>query len=318
MNNINHLIISSTIDFSTDLVCIGLEKSNQKYLRINRDQLSEYNIVFSVNNELMKIEIDDVDYWICPDDLKSIYFRAPVFLRSPAKEISLDKQLERSQWSAFYRNLILFDKAYWINNPVSTYQAENKMYQLKVAKSIGLDIPQTYVGNSLPDFISHEKTYMVKSLDTALFQDKTEELFTYSNAVLGSELLNSEIKLAPIMLQEFLSRKIDIRVTIVGNNIFAASITRMGKEIYGDWRVTKKEMLTYSPIELPEEVMTKLLALMKSLNLSFGGIDLALVKDRYYFIEVNPTGEWGWLAGNPGFPIDQAIVDIMITGEKDA
>ena len=49
---------------------------------------------------------------------------------------------------------------------------------------------------------------------------------------------------------------------------------------------------------------------MKKLNLSFGGIDLALVEKKYYFIEINPTGEWGWLVSN-SCPIDKTIVDYM-------
>ena len=52
--------------------------------------------------------------------------------------------------------------------------------------------------------------------------------------------------------------------------------------------------------------------IMKKLSLSFGGIDLALVGDTYYFIEVNPTGEWGWLTSCANLPIDKAIVDTLV------
>ena len=76
MNNVNYLIVSSTFDYSTDLICYGLEKSNKKYL--------------------------------ISDDLKAVYFRAPVFLRT-TKNYTLKEQLYRSQWSAFVRNLIIFE-----------------------------------------------------------------------------------------------------------------------------------------------------------------------------------------------------------------
>ena len=51
---------------------------------------------------------------------------------------------------------------------------------------------------------------------------------------------------------------------------------------------------------------------MKKLSLSFGGINLALVGDTYYFIEVNPTGEWGWLTSCANLPIDKAIVYTLV------
>ena len=56
---------------------------------------------------------------------------------------------------------------------------------------------------------------------------------------------------------------------------------------------SNKDNLEYTPVELPRIVKQKLLELMRNLDLSFGGIDFALVGDVYYFIEINPTGEWG-------------------------
>ena len=51
---------------------------------------------------------------------------------------------------------------------------------------------------------------------------------------------------------------------------------------------------------------------MRLLRLEFGGIDLAILDDTYYFIEVNPTGEWGWLTSTAHLPIDSAIVDALV------
>ena len=54
---------------------------------------------------------------------------------------------------------------------------------------------------------------------------------------------------------------------------------------------------------------------MQRLNLTFGGIDFALVDEKYYFIEVNPTGEWAWLKTAVKFSIDKEIVKALTTGE---
>ena len=50
---------------------------------------------------------------------------------------------------------------------------------------------------------------------------------------------------------------------------------------------------------------------MDELGLTFGGIDLALCGDEFYFIEVNPTGEWGWLVKTAGHEIHKAIADYL-------
>ena len=127
MNDINCLVVSSTIDYSTDLICYELEKRRKRYARINRDHFSNYDILYSLESDRLSVAIDGKEYGITPKSLESVYFRAPVFLRT-GKEYSLQQQLSRSQWSAFIRNLIVFDKAKWINHPVATYQAENKLY----------------------------------------------------------------------------------------------------------------------------------------------------------------------------------------------
>lgn len=316
MNRINHLILSTTTDYSTDLICVELEKKGLSYLRLNRDLFSEYDINYSLQEDSLKVKMKDTWYELSTQHLNSVYFRAPVFLRTTGKAYTLEEQLKRSQWSAFIRNLIVFDKARWVNYPPAVYQAENKLYQLKIAKECGMVVPKTYVGNALPNNINVQKIYIVKSLDTALFYDNGKEMFTYSTMISGEELLKSEIKLAPIILQEYLENKIDLRVTFIGGQIFPIKITKHGKAITGDWRKSNKDDLEYTKIELPKTEISQIVKLMKKLNLNFGGIDLALVDDTYYFIEVNPTGEWGWLASSVGLPIDKAIVKCLVGGRR--
>lgn len=305
VNDINHLILSTTTDYSTDLICIELEKRGLKYLRLNRDHFPEYEINYTLQGDTLRINMGDTWYELSAQHVDSVYFRAPVFYRTTGKAYSLEEQLKRSQWSAFIRNMIVFDKAQWINYPPSVYQSENKLYQLKIAKECGMAVPETYIGNVLPNNIIPEKIYIVKSLDTALFYNNGKEMFTYSTMISGQELLEADLKLAPIILQEYLESKTDLRVTVVGDQIFPVAIMKHGKSITGDWRKTSKDDLEYIPVELPWGVTSQIIALMKKLNLTFGGIDLALVGGTYYFIEVNPTGEWGWLASVVNLPIDK-------------
>lgn len=309
MNNIKYLIISSTIDFSADLVCYRLLANNRSFYRLNRDEFSKHEIEVDLQKKYMRIVIDNVEYCADFEKLEGIYFRAPVFLRTQSKnKLSLDEQLERNQWSSFLRNLIVFRNAIWINNPVDIYRAENKMYQLSIAEECGLKVPKTKVSNSANIQLENEKEYIVKSLDTALFYDieNNREMFTYSNVVKGLELKAHNLKQAPVFVQEFLEPKIDCRITYVGGKMFPVKIQKNNMGIYGDWRFYK-EQLEYIPFDLPENVLNSINRLMKKLNLNFGGIDLAYADGEYYFIEVNPTGEWGWLEIKTGMKISSEI-----------
>lgn len=314
MNDIEYLIISSSIDYSTDLVCFELRQNKKRYLRLNRDKFGEYEIIFSLQNREMTIILENAPYTVRNDTLKGIFFRAPVFLRSHMN-YNVNEQLYRSQWSSFIRNLIVFDKAKWINHPVNTYRAENKLYQLQCAQNVGLPTPKTFVGNILPKRITPTNKYIVKSLDTALFYDESQEYFTYSSVVGGNELAESNIKDAPVILQEFLEDKRDIRVTVIGDKLFPVGITKNGESIYGDWRKNAKEDLQYMPETLPDDISNSIIKLMNTLELTFGGVDLAFSDGQYYFIEVNPTGEWGWLNQYCAIPLEKVIVDELV-GEE--
>jgi len=54
---------------------------------------------------------------------------------------------------------------------------------------------------------------------------------------------------------------------------------------------------------------------MKAMHLQFGAIDLAFCNDRYYFLEINPTGEWAWLVDAAKLPIDEEIATALIEAE---
>ena len=313
MNRIEYLIISSTIDFSTDLVCYRLFAKGKKFYRLNRDEFFKHKVEVDLQNKYMRVTIDNKEFHAGFEEIKGIYFRAPVFLRTQSKKVlSLREQLERNQWSSFLRNLIVFQSAIWINNPVDVYRAENKMYQLCIAEECGFKIPKTQVANSSDIQVDDETEYIVKSLDTALFYDleNNKELFTYSNVVKGSELKQYDLSSAPIFIQEFLQPKIDCRITFVDGKIFPARIQKNGQGIYGDWRFDKEE-LEYVFFELPSVVENKIIKLMNKLHLRFGGIDLAYANGEYYFIEVNPTGEWGWLEVKTGMEISSAIEAVL-------
>lgn len=306
MNRPEILILSNKYDYSTDYICVELERRGVPYLRLDRDLFNTYNIILDTQSMQLQICINDNTSIISEDSLKAIYFRAPVFLRN-TKPYTIEKQLERGQWSAFIRNLTLYETIKWINHPVKIYRAENKLYQLKIAREAGLDVPNTWCGNKVPDGLS-DNYYIVKSLDTALFYDNGTEMFTYSSIVDIDELMVAEIKEAPIIIQQLIQRKTDIRVTYIDGKMIPVAIENSKGGIDGDWRTIPKEELKYSLVDLPTAVQDGIRSAMERLELSFGGIDMALSEGKYYFVEVNPTGEWGWLKRVTGYPIDEEIV----------
>lgn len=309
MNKIDVLIISTKYDFSTDYICIELHKRKSKYLRINRDEFKNYNVIFNINEEYLEIQIDDKKYFI-NKDLKSVYYRAPTYFRETyMKQFSTEEQLYNSQWMSFIRNLTLFEDALWVNSPNDTFKAENKLLQLKYAKDIGFLIPHTIVTNNNDYKFSNDKA--IKSLDTALFTIKNKEAFLYTNIMSYDEYNQFDISLCPIVIQESLHPKIDYRVTVINEKVYAVKIIKNKEGIYGDWRQEKNDV-DFLFVQLPFDIELKCIEILKKFNLTFGGIDLIYCNNNFYFIEVNPTGEWAWLVNDSNLKIYEGICNCLI------
>lgn len=311
MNKINYLLLSDSEDFTTDYVSLELEKRRVNYLRLDRDLLSTYNISWDICNQILIIQKGSVEYQIDELSLQGVYYRAPTYLRETfSRNKSIDEQLKQSQWMSFYRNLLCFNKAKWINNPSTTFYAENKMVQLKVAKELGFNIPKTLLANNV-DYMDYlPDSLIIKSLDTAIFNLGDTEAFVYTNTVDKAELKEAELSIAPIIIQENLSNKIDYRITVVGDTVFAVKILIENNGVIGDWR-KEKDNVKFVPIDLPISIAKMCSNLINELGLSFGAIDLIYKDNEFYFIEVNPTGEWAWLVDSANQKIYEAICDYL-------
>ena len=243
-------------------------------------------------------------------DLRSILFRAPTHLReSAAARHDPEELLARHQWAAFARSLTAFERVRWMNHPKHTYAAENKPFQLAVAARLGFETPATVIANCLPYKTSHRLA--VKALDTFLVRMQESDAFFYTQLLSVHDVNASVLKRMPVILQEAFDGKLDIRVTVVGDKCFAASITRDDQGIEGDWRLAKDSAM-FRSFDLPISVSDICIRLVRELGLAFGAIDLIYSNGKFYFLEINPTGEWSWLVEPTGHKIDQAITDWLI------
>lgn len=301
------LILAGLYDFSTDLVTLRLQDAGVPFVRLNREQLADYHL--TLDPLVPELTIDGpAGPHVCGQDLTSVWFRQPVFLRNtPSEPLSPQQQLERSQWTAFLRGLCVFRHAAWMNLPTATYIAESKPYQLCIAESCGFRVPPTLATNDATRIRqTFPGTLVVKSLDTVLLRDGDDCLFTYTTIGSCNDLTAEAIKAVPLLAQDALENKTDLRVTVIGEEVFAVQILSGGNGVSGDWRVIPRDELEFHDTELDDDMRRQCLLLVRQLGLSFAAIDLIETPNGIFFIEINPTGEWGWLS-TCDRPLDSAI-----------
>ena len=160
-------------------------------------------------------------------------------------------------------------------------------------------------------FNRQEGMVVAKPLRLGYFDYGHVQTAAYTTAVSTADLASDEaLKVAPVIYQRHLEKRWDIRVTIIGDSIYAAAIhSQEADSARVDWRRADVE-LEHKVHALPEKIATACQRLMKALNLRFGAVDLVLAPNgQYYFLEINPNGQWLWLEDKLGFPITNRIME---------
>lgn len=205
-------------------------------------------------------------------------------------------------------------------------RAENKIAQLVHATAVGLPVPETLIGSSPGAFLE-----LCRELDgqliskmpsaTLLRQLGPKELFRFTERVGLRDVRNAHaLRHAPMTVQGYVDKQVELRVTVVGERVFAGEIhsqaTRQSKH---DWRHYDHLNIPLRPHALPERVAEQCRAVVQRLGLCYGAIDLILTPDgRYVFIELNPNGQYLWIEEETGMPISDAICDLLMSGRTRA
>jgi glutathione synthase/RimK-type ligase-like ATP-grasp enzyme len=125
------------------------------------------------------------------------------------------------------------------------------------------------------------------------------------------ELLD-RVRLAPVIFQELVPDATDVRVTVVGERLFATEITRPAGGYELDYRMDL-ETASFEPAELPKETQDGIHALMRRLGLVYGAVDLLRTPDgEHVFLEINPAGEWRFVEERTGQRITEAMAELLV------
>jgi glutathione synthase/RimK-type ligase-like ATP-grasp enzyme len=199
-------------------------------------------------------------------------------------------------------------------------RAENKQLQIQIARAFGLDTPRTLITND-PEAVrafarTCERGMVTKMLSSfAIYEDDAEKV-VFTNPVAAEDLNDLDgLRLCPMTFQEQVSKRLELRVTVVGTRVLAAAIdSQASARAAHDWRRDGVSLIdAWQPYTLPPEVEENLLRLMDYFDLNYGAADFIVTPEgRHVFLEVNPSGEFFWLERRPGLPISEAIADVLL------
>jgi len=300
------LIITHKEDYTSDFLIDKLNNKGIKYKRLNCEDIDKIN--YSIDNNL-EFTFDN-EY-----SFKSVWFR-----RTKLPLIENAKFSERvylqDEYEILLKNLFSVIDAKWLSEPNSIYRAENKLLQLKLAREIGFNIPKTLVTNSKVElktfYAKNNQDIIIKPLGISRVIQDDSMTFLFTNH-LKKEHIDSieEFDLTPCLFQNRIEKDLELRITVVGENVFSAGVDSQSNiETQLDWR---KSQLQFFKCKIPTDIENKCIEIVKRLNLRFGAIDIIKdVNGNYIFLEINPNGQWAWIENQAQLPISDAIINELI------
>lgn len=248
-------------------------------------------------------------------NIKSFWWRRP-------QPMSIDPKITNPQARNFAFNecvsalygMLECCEGLWVNDLKYDNTADYKPYQLKTASQIGFQIPDTLITNDPDRVLDFRQRHNGKVIYKAFNQ---RGLIWRPTRLLKVEDLTliHNVRLAPVIFQSSVRGRSDIRVTVIGEEIFATEFAIQDDECI-DYRLN----ITTAPCHshaLPAEIIDKLHHFMCALGLEYGGIDFRLTpKGSYVFLEINTAGEFMYLQERTGQPIAEAMASHLARGKR--
>lgn len=249
------------------------------------------------------------------DQIKAVYHRRP----SPWRFDHLDDQTRqfagteaRHGLAALLANL---PAERYLSHPAALTHADYKIVQLQVAAGLGFPVPATLVTNDVnaARVFAAEHGPIIYKPFRGLSVGSGERAGAIWAQRVDPASLDESIEVTAHLFQAEVPKTGDVRVTVVGDQLFAWRIASPDRAL--DWRRGDWDALVHDRIEPPPAVTDRMFSYLKHFGLRFGCFDFALTgdgEDDWWFLECNPNGQWGWLPDCGD--IAEAVADELTRG----
>ncbi|WP_108424693.1 grasp-with-spasm system ATP-grasp peptide maturase [Flagellimonas amoyensis] len=293
------LIHSINLDKATSKVIDWLYRYNRFFLRVNSDD--GYQFKFGLSISINGFLLDDIEcYWYRKGTFQGIDTTS--FNRSSIKRLLIENEIKILQ----YVESTLCKK----RNLNSYFNASpNKLLVLERAKRYGLLIPRFILTDHHPDPATK---YIYKTINeggNVFLSDCIAN--AYTSVFIPNELQEFGVT----FFQEHIEKRYELRIFYLDGKFWSMAIfSQNDQQTQVDFRKYNIERPNrVVPFQLPKGIETKLNKLMKNLKLKSGSIDMIVTPDKkYYFLEVNPVGQFDMISFPCNYYLEKHIAKYLI------
>ncbi|MCJ7934636.1 MAG: grasp-with-spasm system ATP-grasp peptide maturase [Chryseobacterium sp.] len=298
------LIISDNNDISTTDVIKWLLVLEKKFIRIHEDEIFEIKII----QKRIFLESSSTRFFL--DEICSVWYRRGGlnFKRLRYKNTSININMNEAQhWLEDYVKKKL-ESIKHINKESNSLV--NKLLVLEEAEKVGLDVPPYYMAENTDDVILGKT--IVK---TIAGNPMLESFYKNSNGMMFTTVVEEyeTENFFPTFFQEKIEKDFEIRTFYLNGKCWSIAIFSQNDE------QTKVDFRNYNyekrnknvRYNLPKVIEEKVHNLMQILDLNCGSLDFMKSGDKYYFLEVNPIGQFGYLSKICNYSLEKEIAEYL-------
>ena len=319
------LIVTDSHNETANTVVSALCGMGVRWARFNRAEFPERSLaVFDPCRPERGFLVDEDGDRIPLGEVKTTWIWHPnPFIFEPGLSPGQTRFLD-SACRYTYRSFLAFleETSFMVNSLAMEDRANDKGLQLRIARRLGLTVPETLITNSPEQakaFCARFQEVVFKVINPPHFRDGAQL------SCIGTSLLTRDdlaaldgVRHSPGIFQNRVPKRFDLRVTIVGDQVFPVAIHSQEEpsaevDFRQAWRYGIP--LRHEVHELPRRVRSQCLELARELGLVYCAMDLVVRPDgEYVYLETNPSGQFGWIERATGLPIARALAALLDEG----
>lgn len=283
MSNVDVVVLSDVGDAHGDAVLTGLADLGVDTLRYNLADIRAVPLLA----EPGVINIADGGVWRRITSQTTAWWRRAGIVSTDGLEAD-EARLAADESPHILRGAFSAAGARWVDDPSDVDRAELKLYQLGVARSLGLVIPPSQVTNdpAAAQAFGAGRRVVAKPLSPGF------GIAPFVAEVTGDDF--DRVAVLPTLLQEMVVRATaDLRVVVVGREAWAWRRPRSETTI--DWRAEDPEGSDFTRLD-NADVCLAAVRMTSALQLSMSVQDWLETPDGPVFLEANPQGAWLFLS----------------------
>lgn len=318
------LVVCDRHDVHADLVISKIEGLGRRTFRLDVDEesLKETEISFYSNGFVVSRGGQSVE----SSQIESHYFRKS-HVELPLEQVNMvdvGQKIWRGEWNKAIHGIIYFLRDIRaLIRPRQAFYAENKFMQMDVARRAGFLVPESIISND-----SAELNIFCQAFNDVALKMMHQDMYLCEDGIVRGLYVNkiggriSEFEASgenPIFLQKYVEKMYEVRYTVVGRKHFVCKIdSQKSAQASEDWRRYDLPNTPHSVIVPPDEVRIRVSSYMETLGLFYGALDFIVTPaGDWYFLEINPMGQWLWIEDLTGMPVSDAIASWLVNGESE-